>query len=247
MEQLELLWHLQEVDLAIKRNEEEMADNPLIDDVREAEADFNEKSAGLEETAAKVMEQEKALKRQDLDLQKIAAEAKSLSQKLYGGTVSSNRELEQMEKKLGMLEREKELLENRIIGQLEEVETLEEEREIQKKTLDEVARALEEKKKILDGRIKVLEEQVYELQARRRELIEKISPGYLEKYNVFSLKHRGRGMARVENDICGGCSVFIPSAHRGLLYNPNSMVYCENCGRLLVRLPEAKTGDRKEG
>ena len=36
-------------------------------------------------------------------------------------------------------------------------------------------------------------------------------------------------------------SVFISSAQRGFLYDPEALVYCENCGRLLVRFTEEET------
>ena len=91
------------------------------------------------------------------------------------------------------------------------------------------------RRKSLDDELARLGGELKQLQEERENLAAQIEPQNLERYHDLSERFQGRGVARVINDICQGCSVFISSAQRGFLYDSEALIYCESCGRLLLR------------
>ena len=86
--------------------------------------------------------------------------------------------------------------------------------------------------------LKRIAAELEQLRRQREELAARIEPRLMERYQLLAQKHRGRALARVTEDICGGCGVFISSAQRGFLFNPEALVYCESCCSLLVKLSD---------
>lgn len=234
--QLPLLWDLQELDLAIGRLNEKIEHNPLQEEARNASAALDGARRELAEGEENLKAQRKQLKKLELDLQKISASQDELRRKLYGGEVANVKELEQMEKKLNLVEKNKQALEEETLAQMESVEELELSLQELSGRVAESESARQEKEKQLQDELAHLREEQARLEAERGSLAAKIEPRFLELYDTLCRRHQGRGLARVVNDICEGCSVFISSAQRGFLYNPDAMVYCESCGRLLVKL-----------
>jgi uncharacterized protein len=234
--QLALLWDLQELDLSIANLTEEIENTPLREEAREA----GEAAANLQEEAereeGRLKELRRKLKSLELDLQNKTSERQALHKKLYGGEVGNIKELEQMEKKLNFLVKEQQALEEEA---LERMESIEEAEHLLKELQSQGAarrQALQEKERQLEEKLAGLHATRERLQAERAALAGQVEPRWLDRYTLMAQRHLGRGLARVINDICEGCRVYISSAQRGLLFYPQSTVYCENCGRLLVKL-----------
>ena len=85
MEQLELLWRLQDLDLAIAGLQEKIESNPLLENVRLAKEKQGELQSTLDRGKEWQAEQRKKLKMMELDLNKLAADRAGLHNKLYGG------------------------------------------------------------------------------------------------------------------------------------------------------------------
>ncbi|MFY9114891.1 MAG: hypothetical protein WAO23_06590 [Dethiobacteria bacterium] len=238
MEQLELLWHLQERDMAIMELEKQLREDPLIAEVKASEGRLRREKEGLEEVGNDIKARQKEIKRQDLNLQSATDEIKNLKRRLYGGEVSNVRELEMMEKRLIKVKKEKDALENKIIELIEGLEAAEKAWESQKVIVTGCEKKVKDKRSDLKKQMAKIEQGIADLKLKREELLEKIDDHYLERYKVMCQRPDKKGMARVIDNICEGCRVFISSAQRGQLYNPQSMVYCENCGRLLVKFRE---------
>jgi uncharacterized protein len=235
---LEQLWRLQEIDLTIKALENEVEHTPLHGELQEMTVNV----AQLTETLAGDEESTKALRKRlrslELDLQKNSDSRVALRKRLYGGEVANVRELEQMEIKLGLLEKEQSAREEETLELMETIESDEEQLQGQSRALQEAEKALQAKEGQLADTLDRIEKELAALREQREEASAKIEPQLLERYHLLAQKHQGRGLARVIHDICGGCRVFISSAQQGHLYNPQAMVYCESCGRLLVKLSE---------
>ena len=238
MEQLELLWHLQQSDLTVLGLEKELEDNPLLSTVNNLKDKYEKEKSHLDQLSNDLQERQKKIKRMDLDLQKADEEIKTSKKKLYGGEISKVKEVEQMEKRLEQAEKEKDTLENQIIEQIEEAEEAEKVLEKQRKVFAEHEKTLKQKQDELNKKVEEINRKISEAKIKRDEISEKVNEDYLEKYKVLTNRPDKKGVARVENDICEGCRVYISSAQRGKLYNPQTMLYCENCGRLLVKFRE---------
>lgn len=240
MEQLELLWHLQECDTSIAELERQLKEDPLIAESQASEDRLRREKERLEKIGEDIKARQKEIKRQELNLQSVNDEIKNLKTRLYGGEVSNVRELEMMEKRLASVEKNKDALENEIIELIEKLETAEETLESGKMTAADCKKIMEGKRSDLKERMAGIERDIAKLKMDREGFLERIDDFYLGKYKTVCQRPDKKGMARVVDNICGGCRVFISSAQRGNLYNPQSLVYCENCGRLLVMFSEDK-------
>lgn len=236
MDQLVALWRLQELDQAIARLDEQLKSNPLLLQAAEAREKLGAVSAEHDRAGERLTECQKKLKLRELDLQKAAGSRQALHNRLYGGEVSNVRELEQMEKKLSLLEKEQADIEEEVISLMESGEELRKTRHDLEQQARQDKLELEKKEDLLRAELDITGREILGLQEERAGIAAAVSSQYLERYRILSHRYQGSGLALVVNDICEGCRVFISSAQRGFLYNPGAMVYCENCGRLLVRL-----------
>jgi len=238
MDQMELLYRLQEVDLSISNMEKSLEDTPLIREVNEKQEEVEGRKAELEDTKEEIVRKKKKVKKLESELQQKSEESSSLRKKMYGGEIASTRELEQMEKKLNLLEQEKGELENSIIEEMEIIEEIESRKKKQEEELSGEEKKLKELNEKLEQEQEQIKEELEKMRGRRTELAEQVEPRFMERYETYSQRFNGRGIANVVRDICEGCRVYISSAIKGRLYKSNSLVYCENCGRILVWIPE---------
>lgn len=236
--QLKLLWDMQELDLAISAYKTKIEEAPGLSGVDEAKEELKELEVKLSAQEENLRNDQKHLRQLEMRTQKIVDDRKELSDNMYGGKITNVKELEQMHRRMDQLAEEKKKLEEEIINLMESIE---EQEEMMKETglaISKKKEELEEKEKRLQADLARFNKELSHLENERVTQAEKIEPKYMERYIVLAEKHQGRPLSKVENDICGACRVFISSAQRGHLYNPGALVYCENCGRLLVRFDD---------
>ncbi|MEW5784502.1 MAG: hypothetical protein AB1767_05400 [Bacillota bacterium] len=238
--QLELMWNLQELDCSIAALTEEIEALPLHQEISETQEELDRQKTALAREEELLKEKRKQLNGLDLTIQKLSGDRETLRRKLYGGEVANVRELEQMEKKLSLLDKEQKTREDEALELMELIEENEQMLNNLSRQSGEQEQAVTEKQKRLEMEIERLRGNLSRLQEQRAALEAKLEPQFLERYRIITQRHHGRGVALVDGDICGGCSVFISSKQRGLLYNPLAMVYCETCGRLLVKPAQAE-------
>ena len=232
--QLKLLWDLQEIDLSIRGIGDDIENAPLKSGVQEkTEAlDALRDERDAREVALKA--DQKKMRELEMKTQKAIIDRKELYEKMYGGKNVNVKELEQQQRRLEQLDTERKKLEDQAVDLLESIEEQEDKLGALNDQLQQDESALKSREANLAAELTLLKSKLIELEERRAKQAGKIEAKLLEKYRILAEKHQGRPLARVDNDICGGCRVFISGALRGHLYNPEAMVYCENCGRLLV-------------
>ncbi len=234
--QLQLLWELQQMDLLLRDLQLKIEEAPFRSGVEETKEHLECLENAYSERQERLKDERKNLKQLELEEQKIIETRKELYDNMYDGKTTSVKELEQMQRKMDLLAADKKQLEDNILNLMESIEEQEAELNKLEEDLTRSRQELEEKEGRLEEELDQYNNEVEQLLVKREQLAQKIDHRYLDKYSTLAQKHQGEALARVVDDICGGCRVFISSAHRGHLYNPSSMVYCENCGRLLVKL-----------
>jgi uncharacterized protein len=235
--QLKLLWELQEFDLAISNIRQQLEERPWLCGVGELRERLDELKNSYSQLDETLKEDRKTLRALEMKTQKIVDDRKKLYDKMYDGKTTA-KELEQMLQKMDLLAAEKLKTEDAALLLMESVE----EQDMALLTVvGEMAtceRELSEKETALAIELDNLNSELRSVQAERESLVAQVEPKYLNKYNVLFDKFQGRPMAKVTGELCGGCRVFISSGLKGHLYNPGAMVYCENCGRLMVKLED---------
>ena len=235
--QLKLLWELQEFDLAISNIKQQLEERPWLCGVGELREKLEELKSSYSQLDETLKEDRKTLRALEMKTQKITDDRKKLYDKMYDGKTTA-KELEQMMQKMDLLATEKLKTEDAALLLMESVE----EQDVALRTMmDEMAtceKELGEKEAALAIELDNLNTELGSVQTERDSLAAQIEPKYLNKYNILFDKFHGRPMAKVTGELCGGCRVFISSGLKGHLYNPGAMVYCENCGRLMVKLDD---------
>jgi uncharacterized protein len=231
---LKLLWDLQEIDLAIRGIGEDIENAPQKSGVQEKIEALEALRAERDSNEENLKADQKQMRELEMKTQKTIDTRKDLYETMYGGKSVNVKELEQQQRRLEQLDNERKKLEDLIINLLESVEEQEEQLGSLNEQLQHDENDLKQAEAKLAAELELLRGKLTELEERRAKQANEIDKKLLEKYRILAEKHQGRPLARVDNDICGGCRVFISGALRGHLYNPEAMVYCENCGRLLV-------------
>lgn len=182
---------------------------------------------------------ELAARQSNLEAQIEAAKARraELERRLYGGQVAAARELAAMNDEVRQLGRHVNELENRELEVMEALEPLDGElqaADVERDGIDtragELHGAIGQAEKEIDGEVEV------ELEARRP-LAEAVPSELLARYEGLRRKLGGTGAARLAGSSCTGCHLTLPAMEVDRIKHapPESVITCDNCGRILVR------------
>ena len=234
MEQLKLLWELQELEHDIARKEDEMQRIPSVNSYRVQKKEVFTLQESIRDHQEKVETGRKKLRRGELNLQHINASISSLSNKLYGGEVQSTREMENMEKKLASLQTEQSNIEDEILAIMEEMEKDELESSELCRQEEKEQEQLMQIKAQAQKEMQAARQELAQLNEQRNSIIEQVEPHLLQKYQDMASKTEGQCISLVKEGFCGICNVSLPSAFRARILTPGQLVFCENCNSLLV-------------
>lgn len=196
--------------------------------------------ARLEEEAARIELHDKQarLRTRELELQSTAGKAAKMEQDLYSGRVSNPKELQSMQQEIQMLTRQRERIEEEMLGLMEDIERLladlrtrEAARQAQERALDE---HLEEYKKMRQQMTAELES----LRGQRETWAGGTDADLLRRYDRLRTRKDGVAVVAIINGICEGCHVAVPEGRLAELLDDDDRLYtCEGCGRILYAGP----------
>jgi hypothetical protein len=161
----------------------------------------------------------------------------TLEKRLYGGTVAAARELQAMSDEVKHLARHISELEDRELEVMEVIEPLDhelgaarEERQALEADATRLRADIAKSEAALDTDIAA------QLEARSAAAAG-VRPDLLGRYEQLRTKLGGTGAARLVGESCGGCHLTLPSMEIDRIRRapPDSVITCEQCGRILVR------------
>lgn len=85
----------------------------------------------------------------------------------------------------------------------------------------------------LNQKTTTIQARVAELESGRPALAEPIDPDLMDKYQRLFKSKAGQAVVRLENDVCTGCHVKVPTQVALEVRGEKSVVHCPNCGRIL--------------
>jgi predicted nucleic acid-binding Zn-ribbon protein len=202
-------------------------------------------AAAAARAAAEAAVADRTARRDDLARQqkKVDDEVESLKEKragfdakLYGGTVTSPGELQDLQKEIDALSRRISILEDQEIEIMEQVEPVEAE-------LVELAAELERQTAALaDAELRLTAAEAEVLAAidaetaLRETAREPVPADLLAEYTSLRGGRGGIGVARLTGSQCGGCHLTLSAMEAARMRKlPDGEVgHCEECGRILV-------------
>jgi predicted nucleic acid-binding Zn-ribbon protein len=228
-EKLKFLWQLEEIDNALQRTREKIES---LDDGSALKAKVDALKAELERQRRELREMRREMEDKELEARGLEERRRTMESRMYGGYVSNPKELESMEREVEMLRRNQDRLEERVLELMYAIEDknrdikfLEEQMKADDSAYQEVRRKYEEEYRRLSERIASLERE-------REELLPQIDPVLLERYEEIRARE-GSGVGKVVMGVCSGCGFSISPRLLTRLKEGETIVYCENCGRIL--------------
>lgn len=223
------LWKLAQIDAAIveirKRAGALDVGQAIAKEIERLEAELKEKGGAAHALSSELTDLE--LKQKGID-----EKLKRIDKEMYGGKVVNPREVENLEKEIANLKRQREGHDARILELWELVPPA-------KKIADELEAKIAKHRETLAARQKAalaektkLEADFKDRAARRPEAAKAVEPALLARYEGVRQKHGGIGMVEILGRKCGGCGMLLPER---TIQNAkeDKTVTCEACHRFL--------------
>jgi len=235
---LKRLLDLQRVDSAIDRLMQRKANLPeqhILDDLgvqlEEAKAAHAAKKTELDEIS-------REQGRFEGEVQMIDDKIKHESNRLYGGDITSPKELASIQAELDALRRRKNHLEDQDLEVMERREAVETDLSSLAERLGDLEGRVEEATNARDHAAVEIETELTQNTRARAGIVPELPPDLLEVYEELRPKKGGVAAAALEGGVCRGCGVSLsPVALDAMKRNETGEpARCENCRRILVRV-----------
>lgn len=164
---------------------------------------------------------------------KADEQIKAIEQKLYGGKVTSPRELESSQRDLAQHQKQRGVVEDRLLEVMVSLDgaisaLVKAQSEVTRLAADWDARQVSLRAD--QAKLKAL---LPAQQAKQAAARQAVPPQYLRTYDHLRPRHGGRAVAELDGDECSACLVQAPPSKLEAARFSDELVYCGNCGRLL--------------
>lgn len=227
---VEAIYRLQSIDAEIdeKRGslrsiEAELANN---EDVLAA----SEAVRASEETLRELRSRLRSL---ELDLGGVSGKIAATERALYGGEVTNPKELAGMEQELDYLRRRRTAVEDDTLVLMGEVEAQEEKLQAAQELLSRTEQRWRMAQSELVKDAEELRSRLATLEAERKETARGVSEGNLAVYESLRRQKGGQAVALLEDGVCQGCRVALPTSLVQRVRRGSELVHCGSCQRVL--------------
>jgi len=237
MPSLDQLLVLQEHDTSLEQLEHRRLTLPGRDQLTALVAELAAADARMVEVAAQRDEVARAQKRLEDEVATVEAKATDVHAKLYGGGVTSPRELQALQDDEHALKRHQTTLEDKVLEQMELAQPL----DVELAELEARLDSLKGQIATTEGAITVAEAEIDvhldEVRHARATLAGSLDAGLVEQYEQLRHDLGGIAVAPLVGTNCGGCHLTLSAVELDRVrHQPEgTLVFCGECGRLLVR------------
>ena len=228
-EKLKLLWQLEEIDNELQRSREMMES---LDDGSLLKAKVDALRDKLEIYKRELREMRREMEDKELEARGLEERRRTMESRMYGGYISNPKELESMEREVEMLRRNQDRLEERVLELMFAIEDKNRDIKMLEEQVKEEDSAYQEVRRKYEEEYRRLSERITSLERKREELLPQIDPTLLERYSEIRAREGG-GVGKVVKGVCSGCGFSISPRLLTRLQESETIVYCENCGRIL--------------
>jgi predicted nucleic acid-binding Zn-ribbon protein len=227
------LYHLQSLELeiiqkrkrinAIKR---EMSDNETVREAQQALENAQEKLKPLQ------------TQQRDLELQIQANQEKKeqAEAKLYDGSVTKPKELQELQQEVDALTKWGAELDERTIKLMDELEQAQITYDDAKKNYEDTVQANTSENTNLTTEQETLQQEVDALLQKRREHLPNIDEDALADYNKLRKAKSNRPVSELKEESCSVCGVQQTNVIVKQVRQSDELIHCSHCKRILVTL-----------
>lgn len=237
MADLERLLGVQGLDTRLDQLRHRLATHPARAAIAGVEA---ERGAAAAELAAATAEQDDLLRQQrrwDDEVAKVAARRTEIDGSLYGGSVTSPKELLALQADAESLRRRQVDLEDHELEVMEQVEAVAARMAATQATIVGLDQRLEELRQELTAATAELEVELERVASERAEAAAPLPSEVLATYEDLRRELGGVAVARLNGSTCEGCHLSLSAMTVDQIKKlpPDQVARCEECGRILVR------------
>ncbi len=222
------LYQLQEIDLEIESDEKalngvvvRLSDNRVI---LEAQGRLTSAERQLDELRKRQRTAEQET--EDLVVKLTTAEGQ-----LYGGRIQNPKELASLQHEVELFKAKRSRLDDGVLAIMDEVERAESGLAAAATALQKLETAWNQEQQALTAEAAKLRSKLTDLTQQRQSLSAGVDPTVAGVYDKLR-KQKGQAVARVEQGVCRGCRISLPSSDLQQVRSGN-LVYCSSCGRIL--------------
>ncbi len=222
------LYRLQEVDLEIESGERAL---------KEVKSQLGESQAVIEVQKQLELEQKnlEELTRQqrsaEWEIDDITTKLAAAEELLFGGKIRNPKELTNLQHEAETFKARRDRLEEKALEVIDRVEQSEARVAEISSGLKQLTADWQRQQKQLSDEMERLKATLAELKSKRQRLAGEIDPPAFEFYETLR-KGKGIAVARVEQGICRGCRISLPTTDLQQARSGN-LVQCSSCGRIL--------------
>lgn len=225
------LWLLQEDDTGLDSRRASLAD-------AESRLGESEDLAALRERVVELRAAARAAEaeQKDIELEADALRAKIAAEetKLYSGSIKNPKELKDLQEEIEQLKRHLTAVEDRDLEAMTALELATAALHAAEEELSSTESAWSEEQAELGERIERLRGEIAEREASRAAHAENIAPDLLLTYDRLRASHQGKGVAKLDRNLCMGCRISLPVNLVNRARAGTTLTQCPNCERILI-------------
>ncbi len=236
MSELERLLDVQEHDTKLAQlhhRRETLPAREDLDKVARSLDDIDRRRADRQGAREELVRQQRRL---EDDIEAIGEKASQEEVTLYGGTITSPRELQALQEEIDSLKRRQRSLEDQVLELMDRTEPMDE--ELSRLEADRISleREGEEIRTLITVQEGEIDAEIETVTAERDGIAATVPPEALASYEGLRQAMRGIAVARLVGGRCGGCNLTLSAVEQDRIKSlpPDATVTCEECGRLLV-------------
>lgn len=234
MSQARALYRVQEIELAVieRRKRIKEIDIQLEDDavIQEAQAQLDDAHAHLDSILKQVKDVE-------LQIEIVSNKQKATETRLYSGSVKKPKELQDMGKQVEALIRRREHLDDSLLEVMVERDDVTELHQLADEEFREVSETWEAEHAEQLAEKTQLTTESSNLMIERKDALKAVHPDAMKEYNSMRSAKSNRPVATLEDKTsCSACGIEQNNAIISAVRKDDSLVKCQNCERILVRL-----------
>lgn len=222
------LYQLQEVDLELESNEQAL--NQIASQLGESQAVLRAQ-AELKLEHQRLEELKREQHSAEWEIDDLITKLATAEEKLYSGSIRNPKELTNLQHEIDGLKTKRNRLEDKALELMDRVELTEASVATLSSQLKRLEAEWHRQQQQLSSRMEQLKTILSDLEHKRQLLLGKTDPQAIEFYHQLK-KQKGTAVAKVEQGICHGCRISLPTTELQQARSGN-LVQCSSCGRIL--------------
>lgn len=232
MNQLKLVWELEKYNGIIDECKADLFKLENSNRLKNMNKRMVELDSNINHVRERILENNKSTSKFERLLKEYDYTKMKLEEDLYSGEISDIKQLEQLsmdkEKTFELIDE----VESKILKLIDDNEVLEENYGAIRNDYEKLKGDIEITKKQFNELVQKLRAEIHIAEQEKDKVLPKIDGKILKRYDTTRAK-RGKGIVPVNDDICGGCNVRIPTYLMVDIKKQTEIIYCDSCGRLL--------------